>query len=35
MKEFTRTYSVIHLDSIYKNIEEAKKRDVFKFRCST
>ena len=26
MKEFTRTYSVIHLDSIYKNIEEAKKR---------
>lgn len=28
MKEFTRTYSVIHLDSIYKNIEEAKKESV-------
>lgn len=28
MKEFTRTYSIIHLDSIYKNIEEAKKESV-------
>ena len=26
MEEFTRTYSVIHLDAINKNIEEAKKR---------
>ncbi|MDY4028263.1 MAG: alanine racemase [Butyrivibrio crossotus] len=26
MEEFTRTYSIIHLDSIYTNIEEAKKR---------
>ncbi len=26
MEEFTRTYSVIHLDAIYKNIEEAQKR---------
>ena len=24
--EFTRTYSVIHLDAIYRNIEEARKR---------
>ena len=26
MEEFTRTYSVIHLDAIYRNIEEARKR---------
>ena len=26
MEEFTRTYAVIHLDAINKNIEEAKKR---------
>ena len=26
MEEFTRTYSVIHLDSIYKNIEQVRKR---------
>ena len=26
MEEFTRTYSVIHLDAIFKNIEEARKR---------
>ncbi len=26
VEEFTRTYSVIHLDAIYRNIEEARKR---------
>lgn len=26
VEEFTRTYSVIHLDAIYSNIEEARKR---------
>lgn len=26
VEEFTRTYSVIHMDAIYRNIEEARKR---------